>query len=94
MGEDQAHWPLSGQVVELLPWSAALVNNQKLAEMHGHLAKVNGSYNPNDKTFFIDTAPPPPAGSGGRQRGCASRQGGRGEHGGGGGPAPPAPSTT
>jgi hypothetical protein len=60
---DQAHWPLSGQVVELLPWSAALVNNQKLAEMHGHLAKVNGSYNPNNKTFFIDTAPPPPAGS-------------------------------
>ena len=60
---DQAHWPLSGQVVELLSWSAALVNNQKLAEMHGHLAKVNGSYNPNDKTFFIDTAPPASAGS-------------------------------
>ena len=60
---DQAHWPLSGQVVELLPWSAALVNNQKLSEMHGHLAKVNGSYNPNNKTFFIDTAPPGPAGS-------------------------------
>jgi hypothetical protein len=59
---DQAHWPLSGQVVELLPWSAALVNNQKLAEMHGHLAKVNGSYNPNTKTFFIDIAPPGPGG--------------------------------
>jgi hypothetical protein len=60
---DQAHWPLSGQVVELLPWSAALVNNQKLAEMHGHLAKVTGSYNPNTKTFSIDIAPPQSVGS-------------------------------
>lgn len=59
---DQAHWPLSGQVIELLPWSSALVNNQKLAELHGHLAKVNGAYNPDTKEFFIDTAPPPPGG--------------------------------
>jgi hypothetical protein len=52
---DQAHWPLSGQVIELLPWSAALVNSQKLAEMHGHLAKVDGSFNPDTAELFIDT---------------------------------------
>lgn len=61
--KDQAHWPLSDQVVELLPWSASLVNNQKLADLRGHFAKVNGSYNPDTKEFFIDTPPPGPGGS-------------------------------
>jgi hypothetical protein len=61
--KDQAHWPLSGQVIELLPWSAGLVNNQKLADLRGHLAKVNGSYNPDTREFFIDTPPPAPGGA-------------------------------
>src|SRR6266446_142118 len=61
--KDQAHWPLFNQVIELLPWSTALVNNQKLAELHGHFARINGSYNPDTKEFFIDTPPPAPGGS-------------------------------
>lgn len=55
---DQAHWPLIGQTVELLPWSAALPNGQKISELHGHLAKVTANYNPDTKTFDIDLAPP------------------------------------
>src|SRR5690606_6901213 len=27
---DQAHWPLAGQIVELIPWSAVLPNGEKL----------------------------------------------------------------
>jgi len=56
--KDQVHYPLEGQVVELLPWSALLFNGQKNAELAGHLAKVNGGYNPVTREFFIDTAPP------------------------------------
>lgn len=37
---DQAHWPMVGQVVEVLPWSAVLANGEKLAAIRGHLAKV------------------------------------------------------
>jgi Family of unknown function (DUF6519)/Right handed beta helix region len=55
---DQAHWPLSGQVVELLPWSAVLPNNEKLAELSGLLAKVTASYNPDTHTLAIDTSVP------------------------------------
>lgn len=55
--KDQAHWPLIGQVVELLPWSAVLPNGQKISELHGDLAKVTASYNPDAKTFDIDVAP-------------------------------------
>jgi hypothetical protein len=56
--KDTAHWPLAGQVVELLPWSAVLPNGQKLAELHGCLAKVSASYDPDQKYFEIDTTPP------------------------------------
>lgn len=55
--KDQAHWPLVGQTVELLPWSAALANGQKISELHGHLAKVTASYNADDNFFDIDVAP-------------------------------------
>jgi hypothetical protein len=55
--KDQAHYPLEGQVVELLPWSALLQNGQKNAEMSGFLAKVNGGYNPDTQDLLIDTAP-------------------------------------
>lgn len=56
--KDQAHWPLAGQTVELLPWSAVLANGQKISARHGHLAKVTTSYNPDDNFFDIDLAPP------------------------------------
>jgi hypothetical protein len=59
---DAAHWPLSGQVVELLPWSAALSNGERPAEIAGHLCKVAVSYDPDTQTLDIDT--PLPAGFG------------------------------
>ena len=30
--KDQAHWPLAEQTVEILPWTAVLPNNEKVAE--------------------------------------------------------------
>ena len=56
--KDQEHWPVAGQTVELLPWSAVLPNGQKLSEVHGHLALVVASYDPDAKQFAIDVAPP------------------------------------
>lgn len=55
--KDQAHYPLEGQVVELLPWSTLLSNGQKNAELSGFLAAVNGGYNPDTQDLFISTAP-------------------------------------
>ncbi len=55
--KDQAHYPLEGQTVELLPWSALLSNEQKNAELAGFLAKVAGGYDPGTEELFIDTAP-------------------------------------
>lgn len=52
---DAAHWPLKDQVVELLPWSAALVNGECIAELSGHLCKVSVSYNPDDHTLEINS---------------------------------------
>jgi len=59
---DAVHWPLKGQVVEILPWSAALANGERVAEVQGHLCKVQLSYNPDDHTLEIDL--PVPAGFG------------------------------
>jgi Family of unknown function (DUF6519) len=56
--KDAVHWPLKGQVVELLPWSAALANTERVADLAGHLCKVSVSYNPNDHTLEIDTPVP------------------------------------
>lgn len=44
--KDQHHWPLTNQVIEILPWSAVLPNGEKIAEINGHLTKVESSYNP------------------------------------------------
>jgi len=56
--KDQAHWPTAGQVIEILPWSAVLPNNEKTAELHGFLARVDTSYDPDIKEFFITTDVP------------------------------------
>lgn len=58
--KDAVHWPLKDQVVEILPWSAALANGERIAEVQGHLCKVAVSYNPDDHTLEID-APMPAA---------------------------------
>lgn len=60
--KDAVHWPLRDQVVEILPWSAALANGERVAELQGHLSRVAVSYNPDDQTLEITT--PLPAGFG------------------------------
>lgn len=60
--KDQMHWPLAGQVVEILPWGSVLPNGEKVAEVSGFLAKVSGSYDPD--TRILTLAVPVPAGFG------------------------------
>lgn len=57
--KDQYHWPLAGQIVEILPWSALLPNGEKVAATHGHLSRVLESYNPD--THQLTLATPLPA---------------------------------
>ncbi len=56
--KDQNHWPMAGQVVEILPWEAVLPNNEKIAAIQGHLTKVKTSFNPEDGTLgLVDAVP-------------------------------------
>ncbi|SMC19681.1 hypothetical protein SAMN02745857_00766 [Andreprevotia lacus DSM 23236] len=55
---DAVHWPLKDQVVELLPWSAALANGERVADLSGHLTKVASSYLPDSAEFTIVDEPP------------------------------------
>jgi Family of unknown function (DUF6519) len=57
--KDQHHWPLTGENVELLPWSAILPNGQKVAETAGHLSKITGSYDPNTHRITLASPLPP-----------------------------------
>lgn len=61
---DEVHWPTAGQIVEILPWSAVLYNNEKLAEEVGHLARVETSYDPTTHKLVIADADAPPSGFG------------------------------
>ncbi len=63
--KDQYHWPLTDQVIEILPWSAALqdlptipAESEKVAELNGFLAKVDASFNPDAGTFTLASALP------------------------------------
>jgi hypothetical protein len=56
--KDTYHWPLSGQVVEFLPWSALLPDGEKVAGQEGYIDKVANSYDPKAKTFTISGALP------------------------------------
>jgi hypothetical protein len=56
--KDQAHWPLANQVVEILPWGAVLPNNEKIAEISGHLTKVDASYHPETAQLTLVDAVP------------------------------------
>ena len=62
--KDQAHWPLAGQIVELLPWSAVLPNKEKLAERRGFLARVAASFDPDTKKFSLAASVPATFGEG------------------------------
>jgi len=54
--KDQYHWPLTGQVIEILPWSAVLPNGEKVASETGHLSKVEASYDPDKREFTLKDA--------------------------------------
>jgi hypothetical protein len=56
--KDQYHWPLTNQVIEILPWSAVLPNGEKVAEINGYLTKVEASYNPDTANFTLVNAMP------------------------------------
>ena len=53
--KDQYHWPQSGQTVEILPWSANLNNDQKIAEQTGVFRLVSTSYSPDKGEFELLT---------------------------------------
>jgi DNA-binding MarR family transcriptional regulator len=55
---DQAAQSLKGQAVEILPWGAFLPNQEKVAELQGHLATVATSFNPEEKTITISKPVP------------------------------------
>ena len=55
---DQTLHPLQGQAVEIIPWSAILPNQEKVAELQGHLATVVTSYDP--ETASLTLAQPVP----------------------------------
>jgi hypothetical protein len=73
--KDQAHWPLSGQVVELLPWSAVLANNEKLAERGGMLTRVDASFDPDTKVLTLANDVPNAFGAGWKTRPDAAQLG-------------------
>ena len=50
---DQQAQPLKGQAVEIHPWGAVLPNKEKVAELQGHLATVETSYDPESHTLTI-----------------------------------------
>ncbi|MCG8327012.1 MAG: right-handed parallel beta-helix repeat-containing protein [Chitinophagales bacterium] len=52
--KDQHHWPLAGQIVEILPWQAVLANGEKVAALSGHLSRVNESYDPDASTLKLN----------------------------------------
>ncbi|MGH8563221.1 MAG: DUF6519 domain-containing protein [Gammaproteobacteria bacterium] len=55
---DQDAQPLKNETVEILPWSAFLPNQEKVAELQGHLATVATSFNPEEKTITISKPVP------------------------------------
>ena len=50
---DQQSQPLKGQAVEIHPVGALLANREKVAELQGHLATVETSFNPENGTLTI-----------------------------------------
>ncbi len=51
---DEAHWPLTGTVVEFVPWSALLDNNEKCGAHVGVFLRVVDGYDPDTGSFRID----------------------------------------
>ncbi len=55
---DPVLFPLQGAVIEILPWGALLANREKVAQAHGHLARVTASYDPGTGSLRIAPAVP------------------------------------
>ena len=55
---DQRSQPLKGQAVEIHPWGALLPNREKVAELRGHLATVQTSYDPETRSLTISDPVP------------------------------------
>ncbi len=66
--KDQAHWPLAGQIVEILPWSAVLPNNEKLSVTRGFLARVESSYTADSRQLTLIQPVPQHYGEAWKQR--------------------------
>jgi hypothetical protein len=53
--KDENHWPLAGQIVEVLPWSALLPNGEKVSEITGGwLTTVSASYDPDTQNIAVN----------------------------------------
>ena len=50
---DEFAQPQAGQAVEILPWGAILPNQEKVAELGGHLTTVETGYDPDTRTIQI-----------------------------------------
>jgi hypothetical protein len=58
--KDEAHWPGSGQIVEVLPWGAVLADGEKIAEElePGHFSRVDTAFDPDEHTLtMVDEIP-------------------------------------
>ena len=53
--KDEEHWPLSGRVVEIIPWSAILDNGEKVADEVGVFCVIDDGYDPETHKFTLDT---------------------------------------
>ena len=62
--KDQYHWPMTGQVIEILVCSAALPNDERIAAQSGFISRVAGSYNPDTQTFTMEDPLPTSFGNG------------------------------
>jgi hypothetical protein len=60
--KDQYHWPMTGQVIEILACESVLPNEERVAGQSGFISRVAGSYNPDTQIFSIED--PLPAGFG------------------------------
>lgn len=55
---DEVARPRANQIVELLPWSAKLANEEKVAELHGPLFRVTLGYDPQTRKIAVDNPLP------------------------------------
>lgn len=50
---DQTRWPQKRHVVEILPWSAVLSNNEKVAAVEGPISGIEVPYDPTSGSFTL-----------------------------------------